>query len=109
MNTVREYRMPLIVAAGGLVAALLLWAILVSPQSSKLSSLKNQESTLQQQQSALQVKLASLKSEKQSLTKSCADLEKIATQIPSVQSPTDIDAEESSSRVSSMLWPGSLV
>ena len=31
--------------------------------------------------------MASLKSEKQSLTKSCADLEKIATQIPSVQTP----------------------
>ena len=40
--------------------------------------------------------MASLKSEKQSLTKSCADLEKIATQIPSVENPTDIDAEESS-------------
>ena len=42
------------------------------------------------------MKLASLKSEKQSLTKSCADLEKIATQIPSVETPTDVDAEESS-------------
>jgi Tfp pilus assembly protein PilO len=96
MNTVREYRMPLMIGAGALVVALLLWAILVSPQSSKLSSLQSQETQLQGQQTALQVKLASLKSEKQNLTKSCADLQKIATQIPSVQSPTDIDAEESS-------------
>ena len=44
----------------------------------------------------MQAKLAALKTEKQNLTKSCADLEKIATQIPSVQSPTDVDAEESS-------------
>jgi Tfp pilus assembly protein PilO len=96
MNTVREYRMPLMIGAGALVVALLLWAILVSPQSSKLSSLQSQQAQLQGQQTALQAKLASLKSEKQNLSKSCADLQKIATQIPSVQSPTDIDAEESS-------------
>ena len=96
MNTVREYRTPLMIGAGALVVALILWAVLVSPQTSKLSSLQSQETQLQGQEATLQVKLASLKSEKQSLTKSCADLEKIATQIPSVQSPTDIDAEESS-------------
>jgi Tfp pilus assembly protein PilO len=96
MNTVREYRMPLIIGVGALVVALILWAVLVSPQSSKLSSLQNQETQLQGQENTLQVKLASLKSEKQNLTKSCSDLEKIATQIPSVESPTDIDAEESS-------------
>jgi Tfp pilus assembly protein PilO len=96
MNTVREYRMPLMIGAGALVVALLLWAILVSPQSSKLSNLQSQETQLQGQQAGLQVKLASLRTEKQNLTKSCADLQKIATQIPSVQSPTDIDAEESS-------------
>ena len=96
MSTVREYRMPLMIGAGALVVALLLWAILVSPQSSKLSSLQAQQTQLQGQQTALEAKLASLKSEKQNLTKSCADLQKIATQIPSVQRPTDIDAEESS-------------
>jgi Tfp pilus assembly protein PilO len=96
MNSVREYRTPLIIGAGALVVAIILWAVLVSPQASKLSSLHSKEAQLQGQESALQVKLASLKSEKQSLTKSCADLEKIATQIPSVESPTDIDAEESS-------------
>jgi hypothetical protein len=40
--------------------------------------------------------LAALKTEQQKLSSSCADLQKIATQIPSVQSPTDVDAEESS-------------
>ena len=96
MTQVREYRVPLMIAGGTLVVALLLWAILVSPQNSKLSSLQAQQTTLQTQQTALQVKLASLKSEQQKLSSSCADLQKIATQIPSVQSPTDIDAEESS-------------
>ena len=42
MNTVREYRMPLMIGAGALVVALLLWAVLVSPQTSKLSSLQSQ-------------------------------------------------------------------
>ena len=96
MNEVREYRVPLMIAGGTLVVALLLWAILVSPQNSKLSNLQAQQTTLQTQQTALQAKLASLKSEQQKLSSSCADLQKIATQIPSVQSPTDIDAEESS-------------
>jgi Tfp pilus assembly protein PilO len=96
MNTVREYRMPLMIGAGALVIALLLWAILVSPQTSQLSSLQAKKTQLQGQEATLQAKLTALKSEKQNLTKSCADLEKIATQIPSVQSPTDLDAEESS-------------
>ncbi len=96
MNEVRAYRIPLMIAAGSLVVALLLWAVLVSPQKSKLSSLQTQETQLQSQQTQLQVKLSSLKSEQQKLSSSCADLQKIATQIPSVQSPTDVDAEESS-------------
>jgi Tfp pilus assembly protein PilO len=96
MNEVREYRVPLMMAAGTLVVALLLWAVLISPQNSKLSGLKTQESTLQSQQTTLEAKLSSLKTEQQKLSSSCADLQKIATQIPSVQSPTDVDAEESS-------------
>ena len=76
MNEVREYRVPLMIAGGTLVVALLLWAILVSPQNSKLSSLQAQQTTLQTQQTALQAKLASLKSEQQKLSSSCADLQK---------------------------------
>jgi Tfp pilus assembly protein PilO len=96
MNEVREYKVPLLIAAGTLVVALLLWAILISPQNSKLSSLQTQQTTLQAQQTTLQAKLSALKSEQQKLSSSCADLQKIATQIPSVQSPTDVNAEESS-------------
>jgi Tfp pilus assembly protein PilO len=96
MNEVREYRIPLLMGAATLVVALLVWAVLISPQNSKLSSLQTQQTTLQNQQTTLEAKLASLKSEQQKLSSSCADLQKIATQIPSVQSPTDVDAEESS-------------
>lgn len=96
MNTVREYRNPLVVAAIGLVAALLLYALVVSPQTSKLSSLHTQETTLQTQTVSLQRQLTLLQSEKQKLSANCADLQKITTQIPSVKTPADLAAEQSS-------------
>lgn len=95
-ESVKEYRIPLMIGAGALVVALLMWAFLVAPQNSKLASLQTQETQLQSQQSSLQVKLSSLKTEQQKLSSSCADLQKIATQIPSVESPTDLAAHESS-------------
>jgi len=96
MNVVREYQRPLIIGGVALVALLLIWAVLVSPQNSKLKNLQGQETQLQSKQAQLEAKLATLRSEKLNLTASCADLEKIATQIPTVQSPIDVDAEESS-------------
>ncbi len=96
MNTVREYRVPLFIGAGTLVVILVVWVALISPQNTKLSNLQAQETQLQTQQTALQGKLAALRTEQQRLSSSCADLQKISTQIPSVQNPTDIDAEESS-------------
>lgn len=96
MNILREYRMPLFIAGGALVVALIMWVALVSPQKSKLSSLQAQSVQLQSQESAVQARLASLQSEGLKLSSNCADLQKISTQIPSVQSPTDIDAQESS-------------
>ena len=96
MNLVKEYRNPLIIAGGALVVALLLWVAFISPQNSKLSDLQGQTTQLQGQEAALQAKLTSLRSEGQKLPSNCADLAKISTQIPSVQTPTDVDAEESS-------------
>jgi Tfp pilus assembly protein PilO len=96
MNVVREYQRPLIIAGVALVVLLLIWAVLVSPQNSKLSSLQSQETQLQGKQAQLNARLTALRTEKQNLASSCADLQKIATEIPTVQSPTDIDAEESS-------------
>jgi len=96
MNQVREYRNPLLIAGGAFVLAIILWLGLISPQNSKLSSLQEQSTTLQAQEAALQAKLTALESEGQKLSSNCADLVRISTQIPSVQSPTDVDAEESS-------------
>ena len=69
---------------------------LISPQNTKLSNLQAQETQLQTQQTRSRPSWPSLRTEQQRLSSSCADLQKISTQIPSVQSPTDIDAEESS-------------
>jgi Tfp pilus assembly protein PilO len=88
--------MPLLIAGGALVVALLIWLVVVAPQSSKLSGLRAKQTQLSGQQSELAAKLSSLRSEKQALSSHCADLQKIVTQIPSVQNPTDVDAEESS-------------
>jgi Tfp pilus assembly protein PilO len=96
VNAVREYRVPLLIGAGTLLVALLLWVVLISPQNTKLTNLQSQQTQLQTQETTLQAKLASLRTEQQKLSTSCTDLQKISTQIPSVQNPTDIDAEESS-------------
>jgi len=93
---VREYQKPLMIAGGALVIALILWVALIAPQNSKLTALQVQSTTLQGQETSLQARLTALQSEGQKLSSNCADLQKISTQIPSVQSPTDIDAEESS-------------
>jgi len=96
VNNLREYRMPLFIAGGALIVVILLWVVLISPQNSKLSSLQDQSTQLQGQESAVQARLAALQSEGLKLSSNCADLQKISTQIPSVQTPTDIDAQESS-------------
>jgi len=96
MNQLRQYRMPLFFAGGALVIALIMWVALIAPQNSKLASLQAQSVQLQTQESSIQARLAALQSEGKKLSTNCADLQKISTQIPSVQSPTDIDAQESS-------------
>ncbi|HEY1988624.1 MAG TPA: hypothetical protein VGG43_04105 [Acidimicrobiales bacterium] len=96
MNTVREYQKPIMVGVVGVVVAILLYALLVAPQSSKLSSLNAQKTQLSTQQQQLQTKLTSLEKDKQQLPTKCASLQKITLQIPSVQNPGDLAAEQSS-------------
>ncbi len=82
MSTVREYRITAAIAAGTLVVALLLWAILISPQKSKLTSLQTQENHAPGPTDRAEAKLAGLKADQQQLSTKCADLQTIATQIP---------------------------
>ena len=95
MNTVKEYQKPILVGAIGVVVAIMLYALLVAPQSSKLSSLNTQKTQLAAQQQQLQVKLSSLEKDKQQLPTKCASLQKITLQIPSVLNPGDLAAEQS--------------
>ena len=95
MNTVKEYQKPIMVGVIGVVVAILLYALLVAPQSSKLSSLNTQKTQLAAQQQQLQTKLTSLEKEKQQLPTKCASLQKITVQIPSVLNPGDLAAEQS--------------
>jgi len=80
----------------GVVVAILLYALLIAPQSSKLSSLDAQKTQLSAQQQNLQAKLTGLQAEKQSLPTKCTSLQKISVQIPSVENPGDLAAEQSS-------------
>jgi Tfp pilus assembly protein PilO len=95
MNTVKEYQKPIMVGVMGVVVAILLYALLVAPQSSKLSSLNTQKTQLAAQQQQLQTKLTGLEKEKQQLPTKCASLQKITLQIPSVLNPGDLAAEQS--------------
>ena len=88
--------MPLMIGGGALVVALLIWVGSRSrhrTRSCRACRPGRPSSSTGDRPSG---QARSLKSEKQKPHQSCADLEKIATQIPSVQSPTDVDAEESS-------------
>ncbi|HWE69482.1 MAG TPA: hypothetical protein VG205_03920 [Acidimicrobiales bacterium] len=96
MNTVKEYQKPIMVGVLGVVVAILLYALLIAPQTSKLSSLNAQKSTLQTQETQLQTRLTTLQAEKQALPTKCASLQKITLQIPSVQNPGDLAAEQAS-------------
>jgi Tfp pilus assembly protein PilO len=96
MSAVKEYQRPLLVAVVGIFVAILLYALLIAPQSSKLSSLNAQKTQLAGQQQQLQATLTRLQGEKQKLPAKCAALQKISVQIPSVQNPGDLAAEQSS-------------
>jgi Tfp pilus assembly protein PilO len=96
MSAVKEYQRPLLVAVVGIVVAILLYALLIAPQSSKLSSLNAQKTQLAGQQQQLQATLTRLQGEKQKLPAKCVALQKISVQIPSVQNPGDLAAEQSS-------------
>ena len=96
MNTVQEYRMPILIGVITVVVAIVLWVGLISPQSSKLNTVNTNKANLESTLSGLQSQLTTLQTEKQKLPADCSQLEKISTQIPSVQSSSDLSAEESS-------------
>lgn len=82
MDVLTRFRVPVLIAAGALVFAVVVFLGLISPQSHKLSSLQTKEAQLQSQQTRLQAEIATLKSEKAHISTSCTQLTKALTEIP---------------------------
>lgn len=82
MDVLKRFRTPVLIGAGALVFALVVFMGLISPQSHKLSSLQAKEAQLQSQQTQLQSEIATLKSEKAHIGASCSQLTKALTEIP---------------------------
>jgi Tfp pilus assembly protein PilO len=84
MERVKQYRVPLIATLGVLVLALVVYMAWISPEGSKLTSLKNRES----QQASLESELIGLEHEKQNITATCA---KLATDISEIPATPQVD------------------
>jgi Tfp pilus assembly protein PilO len=82
MEQVKRFQVPLIIGLGALVFAAVIFAVLVSPQGHKLSSLHSQEAQLQSQQTHLQAQIAQLKRDKADMATNCAKLGTALTEIP---------------------------
>jgi len=82
MDVLKRFRTPVLIGAGALVFAVVLFVGLISPQSHKLSSLQTKEAQLQSQQAHLESEIATLKSEKAHISTSCSQLTKALTEIP---------------------------
>ncbi|HEY5252724.1 MAG TPA: type 4a pilus biogenesis protein PilO [Acidimicrobiales bacterium] len=82
MEKVKRFRIPVFIGMGALAFALIVYAAWISPEGSKLTKLKAQQSTLQAQQTALQIRIATLKKEKSQLGPDCQELTTDLTEIP---------------------------
>jgi Tfp pilus assembly protein PilO len=81
-SLIKRFRVPLIVAGAVIVAAIVLYAALISPQGNKLSSLHAQETQLQGQQAQLEAEIATLRRDKANLASNCANLAKAINEVP---------------------------
>lgn len=89
MEQVTRFRVPLIVGAGAVVFAVVLFLALISPQGNKLSSLHTQETQLQAQQAHLQAQIAELKRDKANMAANCAALGTALAEIPGTPNVSD--------------------
>lgn len=79
---IRKYRLPLFAALGAIVVAVVVYLAWISPEGSKLATLRTQETQLQGQETSLQAEISSLKREKASIGTTCATLTKDVTEVP---------------------------
>ncbi len=89
MEQLKSYRIPVMSAAAALLVFVVVYLAWIAPESSKLSSLRTNESQLQSQQMSLQVQINSLRREKANLGPTCATLAQAITEVPSAP---DVDS-----------------
>lgn len=82
MEQLKRFRIPLLIGAGAVVVAVVLYMALLAPQGKKLNSLHATETTLQAQQAHLQSEIATLKADKAHMVTNCALLAKALREIP---------------------------
>lgn len=82
MERLQQYRVPLLTVVGAIVVAVIVYLAWISPEGSKLTSLRSNETQLTTQQTSLQAELATLKSEKTNLGTTCSTLTQDVTEVP---------------------------
>lgn len=82
MERLQQYRIPLLTAVGAIVVAVIVFLAWISPEGTKLTNLRSEQTQLQGEQTQLQIRIASLKREKANLGPTCATLTKDVTEIP---------------------------
>jgi len=89
MEMVRRFRTPILIGAGTIVVALIVFMAVISPEGSKLSSLNAQQTQLQSQQNKLTAEITTLKREKAQMAGNCKVL---TTDIAEIPGTPDVDS-----------------
>lgn len=85
-DLIKRFKVPLMVAGGVIVVAIVLYAAVISPQGNKLTTLHAQELQLQGKQTQLQAEIATLRRDKANIASNCASLAKATSEIPGTPS-----------------------
>jgi len=89
MEQLKRYRIPLLTAGGAIVVALIVFVAWISPEGSKLSSLRAQQTQLQSQKSHLEIELSVLRGDKAHIATNCQELTTDLTEIPDTPTVDD--------------------
>jgi len=101
MERITRYRIPIVTAVGALILAIVVYMAWISPEGTKVSSLKAQETQLQSQQVHLQAQLLTLRGKKAHLVSNCQALTTDLTEIPGTPTVDDFFHQVSALAVAS--------
>jgi len=89
MEQVRRFRTPILIGAGTIVVAIIVFLVGISPEGAKLTKLHAQQAQLQSQQASLTSTIARLKREKAQMAGNC---KKLTTDISEIPGTPDVDS-----------------